>query len=122
MSDFEGLWKPSVRYRRVSSELKPLLRDVYVAIEASDPAALRTALEHLLAFLAGAGRTDANCSTTDYFMTFAEPLWQSFPPDLRSIMDDMSGTLHDTIYAPDIAKTFEATPEQLLERVRKVGC
>jgi hypothetical protein len=120
MSDFEGLWKPSVCYRRVSRELKPLLEDVHAALDRSDAAALRSSLEQLLVFLAGAGRTDANCSTTDYFMTFAEPLWQDSPPELRSIMEDMSGTLHDSIYAPDIARTFEATPEQLLERLRRV--
>jgi hypothetical protein len=39
-------------------------------------------------------------------------------PPLRAILDDMSGTLHETIYAPGIARTFEATPEQLLARVR----
>ena len=31
----------------------------------------------------------------------------------------MGGTLHDAIHAENIARTFEATPEQLLERVRK---
>jgi hypothetical protein len=39
---------------------------------------------------------------------------------LRAILDDMSGTLQDSVHAENIARTFEATPEQLLERVRRV--
>src|SRR5688572_4489345 len=117
--DFDALWKSSVRFRRVSRELEPLLRELHAAF--SDPVETRRALENLLTFLANAGRTDANCETTHYFTTATEPLWTELPGDLRGILDDMSGTLHDSIHAEPIARTFEATPEQLLERVRRIG-
>ena len=116
---FDALWKQSVRYRKVSRELEPLLRTLFEALP--DPAASRVALERLLTFLASpAGRTDANCTTTYYFTTGAEPKWQSLPAGLRAILDDMSGTLQDSVHAENIARTFEATPEQLLARLRTV--
>ena len=116
---FDALWKQAVRYRHVSRELEPLLRALHDAF--GDPDSTRVALEQLLAFLAGAGRTDANCTTTYYFTSNAEPLWQNLPDALRAILDDMSGTLQDSIHAENIARTFEATPEQLLDRLKKVG-
>lgn len=115
--DFETVWKASARYRRVSRELEPLLRRVYDAF--GDVPATHQALVELLGFLSGAGRTDANCTTTYYFATATEPLWRELPDELRAILDDMSGTLQDSIYAEKIARTFESTPEQLLERLRK---
>ena len=121
MIDFEALWRSSVRFRRVSRELHPLLREVHGALVLGDPAAVRVALERLLLFLSGTGgRTDANCTTTYYFFSGSEELWRALPAEITAILDDMSGTLHDTVYAPDIARTFEALPEQLLERVRRL--
>lgn len=116
---FEELWKVAVRYRHVSRELEPLLRALHDSF--SEAGATQEALEHLLAFLAGPGRTDANCTTTYYFTSNTEPLWQHLPPGLRAILDDMSGTLQDSIHAENIARTFEATPEQLLDRVKKIA-
>ena len=119
MTGFEDLWRSSVRYRRASRELEALLEDVYTAF--ADAPLLRAALERLLEFLSStSGRTDANCSTTYYFMTNTEPQWRAAPPALRAILDDMSGTLQDSIHAPAIARTFQATPEQLLERIRNL--
>src|SRR5688500_81501 len=71
--DFDALWKTSVRFRHVSRELEPLLRELHDAF--ADPAATRIALEHLLTFLAAAGRTDANCETTHYFTNATEAMW-----------------------------------------------
>lgn len=116
--DFDALWRKSVRYRRVSRELEPLLRALHDGF--GEESATRRALGQLLAFLASPnGRTDANCTTVYYFTSGAEPLWQELPPDLRAILDDMSGTLQDSVHAENIARTFEATPEQLLERLRR---
>jgi hypothetical protein len=118
MTDFDSLWRSSLRFRRASRELEPLLHDVYVAF--GDDAALRAALELALVFLTSpAGRTDANCSVTDQFISSTEAQWRG--SSLAPILDDMGGTLHDAIHAENIARTFEATPEQLLERVRKFG-
>ena len=116
MPDFDPLYRAAVRFRRASRELEPLLHDVYVAY--GDDAALRAAIERVLVFLTTpAGRTDANCDVTDHFISATEDRWRASA--LASILDDMGGTLHDAIHAENIARTFEATPEQLLERVRR---
>ncbi len=116
--DFDAVWKSSVRFRRASRELEPMLRRLYEAF--GDSQETRRALDELLTFLAGAGRTDANCETTHYFTNATEAMWTALPEELRGILDDMSGTLHDSIHAESIARTFEATPEQLLERLRRL--
>jgi hypothetical protein len=121
MPDFDSTWRSAVRYRHASRDLQPLLHAVHDALESADLVALRTSLEQLLVFLAGGeGRTDANCSTVFNFFNESEPRWRPLREDFRAICDDMSGTLHDAIYAPDIARTFESLPEQLLERVRRI--
>ena len=118
MTEFDALWRSSVRFRKASHQLEPLLHDVYSAF--GDDAALTRAVERVLAFLVSPeGRTDANCSVTDHFISATEERWRS--SSLAPILDDMGGTLHDAIHAPNIAKTFEATPEQLLERIRRAG-
>jgi hypothetical protein len=115
MSDFDALWRSCVRYRHTSRELEPLLRAVHAAF--GDDDALAAAVERVLVLLTTReGRTDANCSVTDQFISATEDRWRE--SSLASILDDMGGTLHDAIYAPQIAQTFEATPEQLLERLR----
>jgi len=117
MTDFDSLWRSSLRFRRASRELEPLLHDVYNAF--GDDSALRNAIERVLVFLTTpSGRTDANCSVADQFISATESQWRSSA--LAPILEDMGGTLHDAVYAENIARTFEATPEQLLERVRKV--
>ncbi len=116
MTEFDSVWRTAVRFRRPSRELEPLLHDVYAAF--GDDAALSDALERALVFLASPeGRNDANCSVADQFISATEEQWRSSA--LAPILDDMGGTLHDAIHAVNIARTFEATPEQLLERVRK---
>lgn len=114
-TDFDALWRSAVRYRRTSRELEPLLRAVYDAF--GDDAALAAAVERVLVFLTTPeGRTDANCSVTDHFISSAEDRWRT--SSLAPILEDMGGTLHDAIHAEPIARTFEATPEQLLHRLR----
>jgi hypothetical protein len=116
MSEFETLWRSALRFRRVSRELEPLVRDVYASF--GDDFVLTAALERLLLFLASPqGRTDANCSVADQFVAVAEERWRASA--LAPILHDMGGTLHDSIHAPQIARTFEATPEQLLARLRE---
>jgi hypothetical protein len=118
--DFDPVWKAAVRFRRVSRELEAYVRNVHEAISRNED--LRPPLEALLIFLSSEpGRTDANCATTDYFFALTEQHWTSFEPRFRAILDDMSGTLHETIYAPRIAATFESLPEQLLARVRTIA-
>jgi len=122
MSDFEALWNSAVRFRRVSHGLKTLVYSVVEEArgEPADLRALRLALDRLLVFLSGPnGRTDANCCTVDRFFANFEGQWDHLPPSVASVLEDLSGTLHDSIYAPHIAANFESLPEQLLNRLRR---
>lgn len=120
-NDFDSTWRRAARARHVSREVEPLVAAVRAA--ATRPvelAALKWALERLLEFLSSErGRTDANCSAVGAF--FAAEEYAHLPEDYRAILDDIGGVLHDSIYAPKIAATFESLPEQLLERVRRLG-
>ena len=121
MRDFETLWRAAVRYRRVSRDLEPLAAAMYAALSQRDLGALRNALESLLTYLAGEGFTDANCCAVDLFVQSCEDDWRDMPEPYRTILDDMSGTLHDAVYAPKIAETFESLPAQLLARVKALA-
>ena len=75
----------------------------------------------LLEFLSSpAGRTDENCKAVDRFF-FQDDEWLSdrLPEAYHDVIAHMDA-LHDTITAPDIAKNFDATPEQLLARARSL--
>lgn len=122
IDSFDSLWKAAVRHRRVSHDLKTLVFNVFLeaARPVLDPESLRGALDRLLSFLAGPrGRTDANCCAVDRFFSNFEGTWSHLPPQLATLLDDLTGVLHDSIYAPQIAAHFEALPEQLLNRLRK---
>lgn len=122
IDDFESLWKTAVRYRRVSHDLKTLVFNVFTEAlrETLDADALRDALDRLLSFLASPrGRTDANCCAIDRFFAQFEGTWSHLPHRFAAVLDDLSGVLHDTVYAPQIAAHFEGLPEQLLNRLRK---
>jgi hypothetical protein len=77
-------------------------------------------LDSLLKYLCSpAGRTDANCRFVDFFfMEHDEWAERGLPDALHDIFADMAAALHDTCSAPHIARNFESTPEQLLERLR----
>jgi len=84
--------------------------------------ALRAAIIAMLEFLTTPrGRTDANCRTVDSFL-MRDETWDDdrLPQVYVDILADMAGALHDTITALDIATNFESTPEQLLERARRL--
>ncbi len=120
--DFDALWRLAVRYRPVSHALKTLVYRVFIEAhrERGDQAALRQSLDELLTFLSSPpGRTDPNCCTVDRFFANFEGQWMHLPGDLASVLEDLGGTLHDAIYAPQIAAHFESLPEQLLNRLRK---
>ena len=120
---FEAEWKSAVRFRHVARELEPLVRDVHAELlrDPLDLVALRDALEQLLAFIATPeGRSDANCCAVDAFFAGCEEAARRLPEPFRQIVDDMGSTLHDSIYAPKVASTFDSLPEQLLARVRGI--
>lgn len=121
---FEELWKNAAGFRKVSPRLRDLLKAAWDALSDGNISESKQTLEALLLFLADEGRTDANCTVTDYFFSAAERqpgAWAHLPADLQSVLSGIGGCLHDTVHAPEIAENFESTPEQLLARLRAVG-
>ena len=111
----------------VSPELQPLLGGIYADIVTSpvNLSELKKALEALLEYLCGTGRTNANCYAVDWFFMKSEGWerdWteQDLPDDFHDVLAMMGEALHDTIHAPEIARNFDCLPEQLLERVRLI--
>jgi hypothetical protein len=82
-------------------------------------------LEELLEFLAGEGRTNANCWAVDLFFDSSqgwERDWveQDLPEEFHDVLSMMGEALHDTVRTPAIAENFECLPEQLLDRVKRL--
>ena len=103
--------------------MSPLLQDLEPRLAQTEGKllALRDSLERLLKFLSSdEGRRDDNCKTTGafFFRRWTSRDWGSLPEAYVDILNDLAGMLHDAVSAPTIAKNFEGTPEQLLERVR----
>ncbi|HET7186309.1 MAG TPA: hypothetical protein VFI82_16615 [Terriglobales bacterium] len=104
------------------------LQQVYSALLSNplDLAVLKKSLEELLEYLAGVGRSYANCWAVDLFSANSEE-WerdltdQALPDDFHDVLAMMGEALHDTVAAPDVAANFDCLAEQLLERVRRLG-
>jgi hypothetical protein len=111
----------------VSPGLNPLLREVYIQV-LSNPKnleALKRSLEELLKFLAGEGRTNANCWAVDLFFCLSEGWeadWgeQELPEEFHEVLAMLGEALHDTVQARDMAENFDCLPEQLLARVMRI--
>lgn len=114
-------------------ELRALLADYYESRVGLplDLEELKAALVRLFAFLAsGRGRTDENCRAVGVFLRdydFPTPADYSggyeewdLPEDFTGVISDAASTLHDTITRPDVASDMGASPEQLLERARRL--
>ena len=121
MQTFEQLYRPAAD---VDAALHPLLEQLHRCLTRRpvDLPAARAAIVGVLEFLASpSGRTDANCQAVDFFL-MQDEAWDAdkLPESFVEILADMSGALHDTVSAPDIAANFDSTPEQLLERARRL--
>lgn len=108
----------------MSESLRPLLERLRECLHVRpvDSVALKGAIVSILKFLASPeGRTDANCRAVGFFL-MQDEAWSAdeLPEAFVDILADMSGALHDTLSAPKIAANFESTPEQLLERARRL--
>lgn len=130
MPGFESAWA-AVNHAKdgqpVSSELRPLLHDVYSAVLTvpMNLHALKESLTSLLEYLAGVGRTNPNCWAADLFFCLSngwERDWteQNLPDDFHELFLLMGQALHDTVQSPKIAANCGCLPEQLLERVRSL--
>lgn len=130
MPGFDDAWAAVATHRdgeSVSSELRPLLLNVYLRVLSSPPDlnGLKKSLEELLRYLAGEGRTNANCWAVDLFFCLSqgwEHDWtdQSLPEDFHDVLVRMGEALHDTVRTPEIARNFDCLPEQLLEQVKRL--
>lgn len=110
-----------------ADELEHLVHEVYVGIihRPVGLGSLKQAMVALLSYLESPqGRTNFNCTVVNNFFCIRdqwESEWVHLPIEIRCILEAMGGELHDTISSPDIARNFEATPEQLLAKVRGVA-
>ncbi len=110
----------------ISPELEPLLRALHHVLSQRSikVTEVKAATVDVLRYLTTpTGRTDANCWAVNLFMLED---WGPVELDLavgdalNDVLADMGGALHDTIEYPDIARMFESTPEQLLQRVEAI--
>lgn len=109
--------------------LQELLGAVEGALRLQRPsvADVTAAVTSLLEFLsAPVENTDENCKAVDSFIVLrivadasASRHLACLPAALRGIVEDMGNCLHDTHSSPEIAKAFESTPAQLLERIQR---
>ncbi len=83
-------------------------------------AALRS-LEELLSWLVlPENDTDANCRSVDTFVCTKLEIPPELPDNLHDLFFDVGGALHDAHSAPDVARNFNSTPEQLLRRTQEL--
>jgi hypothetical protein len=88
-----------------------------------DLSELKKSLINLLEYLSSPnGRTDKNCNAINSFYMF-DDLWvdRNLPDHFHEIFVDVSGALHNTVSAPEIAENFDSTPEQLLKRAKELN-
>ena len=127
MPSFEEAWNAVARHRNeepVSPGLRPRRQAVYEQSISRpfDGPGLKKSLQDLLQYLAGEGRTNANCWATDRFFGLSQGWkrdWaeQQLPENYHDVLANDGEALHDTVQAPDVARNFGCLPEQLLERV-----
>ena len=130
MPSFAEAWAAAARPRdgeTVSPELKPLLHDTYTLVltNPKNLSALKQSLQVLLEYLAGPGRTNANCWAVDLFFMNSdnwESDWgeQGLPDEFADIFAIMGGALHDTVCTPHVAENFDSVPEQILAQVNRL--
>ncbi len=126
MHKFHKGYKRFCSGKGVSHRLRPLIARVYINIHLPQYCLpdLRDAMIALFSFLCEPqNRTTANCLAVDLFFAISdhwEVRWENLPGEYQDILEDVGGALHDTISFPDIAKNFNSTPEQLLERAKKL--
>jgi hypothetical protein len=106
-------------------KINEMLKAVSATLSASriDLVTIKASVLSLLEYLASPkGRTDENCKAVDSFFGLDDS-WpeKELPDDFHDLLADMGSVLHDAISAPEIAENFDSTPEQLLERARKLN-
>lgn len=128
MTNINNNWLPpgTARKETINPKLDQLLEEAAKLLreKKTNPNQIKQSLINLMSFLCTEeGRTDRNCTATDSFFCLHDDNgfdWQHLPKPFQLILGDIGGQLHDTITSPEIAKNFESTPEQLLERLKQL--
>jgi len=93
------------------------------ACRSGDRTRILAELETLLEWLAvPENNTDRNCRAVDAFVcSEVQPLLpESVPAEIRELLFDVGGQLHDTHRATELAEQFASIPQQLLARTRQL--
>lgn len=123
--DMDGKNIAAARLAGADSRARELVNAVQsiLAHNVPDLAELKKSLINLLEYLSSPnGRTDENCNAINSFF-MCDDLWvdRNLPDHFNEIFVDVSGALHDTVSAPEIAENFDSTPEQLLKRAKELN-
>ncbi len=115
----------AARLAGADSRARELVKAVQsiLAHNVPDLSGLKKSLINLLEYLSSPnGRTDENCNAINSFFMF-DDLWvdRNLPDHFHEIFVDVSGALHNTVSAPEIAENFDSTPEQLLKRAKELN-
>lgn len=106
------------------STVEPLLEDMAASLRERPASRTRIvgALEAVLRFLTQ-NNTDENCRKAGLFVALTVMDEGLLPVDeaLRAIVEDMGHALHDTHSAPDVAESFDSTPQALLRRLEQAA-
>lgn len=129
MTSFDDAYLEAMSFAKQSPSrhVRTLLQVLFVELHRSpvEVAPLKAALVSLFEFLSSSpGRTSANCTAVDLFVSYMgdELDWQEILPEpIAAIVSDVGQCLHDTVDSPEIARSFESTPEQLLARIRETA-
>ncbi len=130
IAGFEEAWR-AVNHARdgepVSPELRPRLADVYrdIAAKPFSADALKSSFDGLLTYLAGPGRTNANCWAVDLFFCVCDgwsPDWthHDLPEPFNQVIAMMGEALNAAVRDPELAGSLNSLPEQILEAVRQL--
>jgi hypothetical protein len=130
MNSFSSIYKEFLKEKysgianQVSIELRTWFERLFEATvcETPDIVKVKRAIVGLLEHLSSTrGRTDANCVMADAFIGMViEEQRAELPQEYSDILSSMCCELHDTVSSPEIAEMFDSTPEQLLERAKRL--
>jgi len=66
--------------------------------------------------------TDENCRRISIFIVtqVSNNVYERLPQDIQEVLFDMGAALYDTHTATQVAENFSSTPQQLLDRIKKM--
>jgi hypothetical protein len=113
---------PEVRREQVQ-ERQELLQRLRAACGHGEAQGVLYAMESLFDWLVQANNNnDENCRAVDLFVCVEIPdtAKAALPEAVQALLADAGGCLHDTHTAPETARNFMSTPDELLFRTRQL--